>query len=345
MDSMELPPNFDAWHQPIDLLFPDGSNFTVNMQDFNFIRLYAARLSIVNGAQIGATLILILVLLLLTRSEKRKSSIFIINAACLLFNLIRCILASSFTTSTLQHPYAQLIQDFTRVTKVDLATMVAANTFTMIVTILIMVSLSMQVWVVCVTTAPIHRTMIMFSTTIVALVAIAWKGVYCIINIRETLAHRSTQAFGWALQGSYITQAAAICLYSFIFTYKLGHAIHQRRKLKMPKFGPMQIVFIMGCQTMIIPGTFALFPLLPPTHLHIYTNPTQQYSPSSNSAPKSPNLAPSPPPSYAFSYPSALSGPASPTRPFPQRPDQTRTIASSKESFIAALPRRLAARR
>ncbi|KAF1918501.1 fungal pheromone mating factor STE2 GPCR-domain-containing protein [Ampelomyces quisqualis] len=258
MDSMELPPDFDAWKQPITMLFPDGSNFTTSVEYFNLMRIYGSRLSIVNGAQIGATLTLLLVLFLLTRSEKRKSSIFIINAACLLFNLVRCILASCYTTSTLWNPYAQLIKDFTYVTKGDLATTVAANTFTLIVTVLIMISLSLQVWVVCITTAPVHRAIIMFATTLMAMVAVGWKAAYVIINTRETLALRPFDPYAHVLLGSYITQAVAIWFYSLIFTYKLGYAIIQRRKLKMPQFGPMQIVFIMGCQTMIIPAIFTL---------------------------------------------------------------------------------------
>jgi pheromone alpha factor receptor len=257
MDSRELPPDFDAWRQPITMLFPDGSNFTTSVDYFNAMRIYGSRLSIVYGAQIGATVTLLLILLLLTRAEKRKSSIFIVNAACLLFNLIRCVLNSCYTTGTLFHPYAQLIGDFTHVTKGDLATMAAANTFTLIVTILVMISLSLQVWVVCITTAPAHRTLIMLGTTFVALAAVGWKAAYVIINIRETLGLRSFDPYKRVLLDSYITQAVAICLYSFIFTYKLGYAIVQRRKLNMPQFGPMQIIFIMGCQTMIVPGTFA----------------------------------------------------------------------------------------
>jgi pheromone alpha factor receptor len=53
---------------------------------------------------------------------------------------------------------------------------------------------------------------------------------------------------------AHITQAVAVWVYAVIFTWKLGVAIVQRRRMRMTQFGPMQIIFIMGCQTLIVPG-------------------------------------------------------------------------------------------
>jgi pheromone alpha factor receptor len=260
MTSTTLPPDFDPWMQPFTLYRQDGSSFSNSIDQVDQIRLYAARLAVTYGCQIGASLSLLLVLLLLTRASKRKSFIFLINALSLTANTIRCILLSCYVTSTLLNPYAQLSSDFSRVTRGDLAVSTAANTFTLLVTILVMVSLSMQVWVVCITTAPIHRYIIMGTTTTMALIATGYKAAFVILNIKQTLNLQNVIPYKEIVFRSYITQAVAIWLFSSIFTYKLGYAIIQRRKLKMPQFGPMQIVFIMGCQTMLIPGTFASSP-------------------------------------------------------------------------------------
>jgi pheromone alpha factor receptor len=270
MDSMATPPDFDAWTQPVFLLNADGSNLTVPVDYFDLVRIYHSRLSIAYGTQIGATLVLLVVLLLLTRAEKRKSSVFLINGLCLTVNFIRCVLLSCYSTSTISNPYSQISGNFTRVTTGDLATAVAANTFTLIVTCLIMISLSIQVWVVCITTAPIHRYVIMGATTLVACVATGFKAAFVIINIKQTLSYETFEAYKYVFQASYITQAIAIWFFSCIFTYKLGYAIVQRRKLKMPQLGPMQIVFIMGCQTMLIPGTFITHSFLTRCSLTIF---------------------------------------------------------------------------
>jgi pheromone alpha factor receptor len=266
MDPMAASREFDLFTQEFNLTFPDGSTHGISMQLIEDSRIFIARLATNYGAQTGATTVLLLVLLLLTRAGKRKSNIFLINAICLVANTIRCILFTCYTTSSILNPYAQLTGDWSRVTKSDLATTAAMNVFTLFVTILVMISLSMQVWVVCVTTAPVQRYIIMGATTIVALVAIGYKTAFVSLNIRDLLSFQATEAYVHIYQESYIAQAVAICFFSCVFTYKLGHAIYQRRKLNMPQFGPMQIVFIMGCQTMMIPGTFSPFHLL--THPH-----------------------------------------------------------------------------
>ncbi|KAH7380348.1 fungal pheromone mating factor STE2 GPCR-domain-containing protein [Phaeosphaeria sp. MPI-PUGE-AT-0046c] len=255
---------FDPWAQPIVLFNADGSNMTVSMEYFDMYRLYTARLALTDGAQVGATVTLLLVLLLLTGAEKRRSHIFITNALCLLTNAIRCILLSCWTTSTIWHPYAQISGDSSHIKRGDQATVIAQSVLTLIVTVLVMASLSLQVWVVCITTAPMHRYIIMGTMTVVACIATGFKFAMVIIISKQTLEFQSLWNYKKILTGSYVTQAMAIWLFSCVFTYKLGYAIVQRRKLKMPQFGPMQVVFIMGCQTMLIPGTH-----LPPfLHLH-----------------------------------------------------------------------------
>lgn len=254
MDHVAGQQELDPWTQPIVLFNADGSNMTVSMDYFNMYRVYTARLALTDGAQVGATVTLLLVLLLLTGGEKRRSHIFITNALCLLTNSIRCILLSCWTTSTIWHPYAQISGDSSHIKHSDQATVVAESVLTLIVTVLVMISLSLQVWVVCITTAPVHRYIIMGITTIVACIATGFKFAMVIIISKQTLEFQSLWDYKNILTGSYVMQAIAIWLFSCIFTYKLGYAIVQRRKLKMPQFGPMQIVFIMGCQTMLIPG-------------------------------------------------------------------------------------------
>jgi pheromone alpha factor receptor len=251
-----LPLDFDAWSQPIRLLLQDGSEFEVSMEMFNFYRLYGVRIGINYGTQIGASILLLLVLLLLTKSSKRRSSLFIMNALCLLSNIIYRILTSCFLTSTMWHPYTQLSQDWSRVATSDLATIVASNTMHLIVSMLVMVSLSLQVWVVCVTTKPSQRFVIMGVTSMMALVSIGFKFAVVVITNEAALNFVGVDEQLAVVTGSYITQAIAIWLYSCVFTWKLGYAIVQRRRLNMPQFGPLQIIFIMGCQTMIIPGIY-----------------------------------------------------------------------------------------
>lgn len=257
MESSPLPPGFDLWTQNFTLLLADGSTFNVSMSDVNSYRLYSTRLAISYGTQLGASILLLLVLLLLTRSEKRKSSIFILNALCLVGNSLRCIFSCCFLTGNLMHPYTQLSGDPSRATTSDLAVSIASTTLSFLVTMLVMASLSLQVWVVCVTTSKLQRILIMGTTTAMTLVSIGFKFAFMIASNRATVHLTSLPPDDKLGASSFITQAVAILLYSCVFIWKLGDAIVQRRRLKMLQFGPMQIVFIMGCQTMVIPGMWS----------------------------------------------------------------------------------------
>ena len=93
-------------------------------------------------------------------------------------------------------------------------------------------------------------------TTTMACVAFGVRLAAVYWNTKYTLEGTSADSIVKLVAMSYITQSVSIWVFSCVFTYKLGYAIYQRRRLNMPQFGPMQIVFIMGCQTMFIPGTF-----------------------------------------------------------------------------------------
>jgi pheromone alpha factor receptor len=246
------PATFDPQHQNLTMYAPDGSIISSDMDFLNSARLYTARFGISYGAQIGASFTLLVVLLLLTRSKKRKSAIFILNALCLFLNIWRCIFTACFLTGGFMHPY-DLMSGFYSASTRDLAFSVTSNVLSFLVITLVMASLSLQVWVACVTTSKLQRFLILGITTAMALVNIGIKFAIMVFSNIATvqLVNRGVDKMS---AYSVITQAVAVILYSCVFTWKLGYAIIQRRRLKMLQFGPMQVVFIMGCQTMTIPG-------------------------------------------------------------------------------------------
>jgi pheromone alpha factor receptor len=259
VQSIQVPSNFVPWTQNFTLTVPDGNggglSVLINMQEVNDYRIYGFRLGISYGAGFGASIMLLIILLILTKAEKRKSLIFLLNATCLLTNTIRCLLLCFWVTGNLYDPYAALTGDQSQATSEDFATFVTINVFGIIVTALVFTSLSLQVWIVCVTTPPLQRSIIMGITTSLACVAFGFRLVTVYRNTKLTLAYKDLDSIANLRFTSYILQCVSIWVFSCIFTYKLGYAIFQRRRLNMPQFGPMQIVFIMGCQTMFIPGT------------------------------------------------------------------------------------------
>ena len=259
-EHVQVPPNFDPWRQDLNVTIPDGQGgwviATRNMVDLDQYRYYGFRLAISYGSGFGASLMLFLVLILMTKPDRRKSFVFVLNTTCVLLNAIRCLLFCAWVTGNFYNPYSVLAQDWSHITQGDFGTQITTNVLGILVNALIFASLSLQVWIACVTTPALQRNIIMAVTTIMASVSFGYRIAAVYYNVKLTLAYQDEDSIEQLVSVSNVLQAVAIWLYSCVFTFKLGCAIMQRRRLNMPQFRPMQVVFIMGCQTMLIPGTF-----------------------------------------------------------------------------------------
>ena len=250
-----MPDHFNPYTQSFTLRLANGELFQADLTMIEFLRQWGIRLALNYGTQVGASILLLVVLVVLTRHEKRKSSIFVMNVLCLFFNATRVIVQCLYLTGGWFSPYPSITSDYTFISSTDIANTVAANTLTMVVYICIMISLNMQVWVVCITTQKLQRFLIMSITAAIALAALGLRFAVTIISSIQTMNSRGMGDYQTLLSATTIVTTIAIWAYCVVFTVKLGFALLQRKRLGMTQFGPMQIIFIMGCQTMIIPGT------------------------------------------------------------------------------------------
>jgi pheromone alpha factor receptor len=210
MEHVQVPPNFDPWSQNLNFTVSDGEGgwviVTKNMMDLDQYRYYGFRLAISYGAGFGASLMLFLILILMTKADRRKSFVFLLNAACVFTNAIRCLLFGTWVTGEFYNPYTVLSQDWSHITNGDFATHITINIFGILVNALVFISLSLQVWIVCITTPALQRTIIMAVTTIMAGVSFGYRvaAVYC--NTKLTLAYQPTDSIEKLVSTSYMLQ-------------------------------------------------------------------------------------------------------------------------------------------
>lgn len=247
------PPDSDPFTQTFTLLLPDGTPIPVSLADLDDFYLYAVRISINYAAQLGASLLLLITIALLTQPDKRYSPIFIINVVSLAVNFIRLVLQCLYFTGPFCQIYAVFSGDFSRITQNDLAMSVADSVLSTVLLTLIEVSLLLQAQVVCVTLRKLFRYAIFWSSMMVAAVAIAFRIGFCVENVRYTLTFTQPIGLEWLASATNITTTVSIWWFCAVFVTKLGLALRQRRKLGLRRFGPMQIIFIMGCQTLLVP--------------------------------------------------------------------------------------------
>ncbi|KAL9097982.1 MAG: hypothetical protein Q9163_006262 [Psora crenata] len=244
----------DPFEQSFTLVSPIIGPFNVSLVDINDFNLYNIEICINYGAQIGASIAILLLLLLLTKPDKRLSAILIVNTFSLIFNIIRNVLQCVRFTGPWTNTYAFFADDYSRIHTKDYAIPIASTVFTFLMQICVETSLYMQVRVVCVTLRELYRRVILAVSAVIALLAIGFRFAYMVENDKAIVALVPTASLYWLGSATNITTSISIFWFCAVFVTKLGFALHQRRKLGIGQFGPMQILFIMGCQTLIIPA-------------------------------------------------------------------------------------------
>src|SRR3954468_3343787 len=81
----------DPYQQNVIMHYANGTEFEVPMKALDVFVMYNVRVCINYGCQLGASIVLLIILLLLTHSDKRKSSVFIVNGMALFFNCLRLL--------------------------------------------------------------------------------------------------------------------------------------------------------------------------------------------------------------------------------------------------------------
>lgn len=263
--------NFDPYTQSFTLLKADGAtSFNVSISNLDSMYQYSVRISINYSVQLGASLVLLLVLLLLTQPEKRRSPIFLINLVSLSLNVIRMLLQCFFFTGNFTESYAFFAGDYSRITNADYANQIVSAVMNLLLLISVETSLCLQIRALCSNIIlPIYRRIIFSLSAITVFLALGFRLALCVENVRYILTVSAALTnINWLQSASNITTTISICWFCAVFVGMLGMAIHRRQQMGMKKFGPLHVIFIMGCQTLVIPGLFA-----PPsdyTHLNIY---------------------------------------------------------------------------
>ncbi|KAL3482201.1 fungal pheromone mating factor STE2 GPCR-domain-containing protein [Aspergillus californicus] len=249
---------FDPWTQNITFRDGNGEPFEVPISAIDEFAQYPVRVCINYGAQLGASLILLLILLLLTKSEKRSSYVFYLNCLALFLNVGRLICSTVVFTSPWTKAYAYFSGDFSRVPTSAYANSVIGVIFLAMVVTAIEISLVNQIQVVCANLRRIYRRVLLGVSIVVAIIPVAFRYWLAAENIKSITGADSPLPFNGLESATNILLTVSICFFCAVFVTKLGFAIHLRRKLGLTEFGPMKVIFIMGCQTMVIPALFSI---------------------------------------------------------------------------------------
>lgn len=251
---------FAPYDQNISIVAPNGVDpIMVPLQTIAELQLMATHMGIMFGVQIGMVAILLLVLAMVTKPQKWRSVVFVLNTLALIFILIRNIFQCIEVTGPFYNYYNWVagyyedVEDAKQLSE-------TAECMSFLIDLVIELSLMFQVHIVCCTLRSVWRKLLLFVSILVVLMTVGVRFALMVFNIRDNIAIVGQSTDEQWDRINRLASASNICLmtsiifFSLIFCIKLAHAIFQRRKLGIKQFGPIQIIFVMGCQTLIIPG-------------------------------------------------------------------------------------------
>jgi len=243
-------PGFNPHKQNITLFNPDGSTVTVGLNELDAMFAYNVRVAVVFASQIGACALLFVIMAMLTKPDKRRA-LFYLNTASLILVIVRSVLQILYFVGPWAETYNYVAYYYEDIPYSDKLISIWAGIIQLILNICILLSLIIQVRVVYATTPKLNTIMTLVSS-VLASISIGFFFTV-IIQISEAILH-GVEYNGWAYKVHRGVFAGTIAFFSFIFVFKLALAIRRRKVLGLQKFGPLQVIFIMGCQTMIVPG-------------------------------------------------------------------------------------------
>ncbi|KAK2786719.1 hypothetical protein FQN52_007727 [Onygenales sp. PD_12] len=251
---MASPPSADPYQGTVTFHYANGTGFNVPLRDLDSFILYSTRVSINYSAQLGASLILVILLALLTSPEKRRSLIFALNASALVFNFARLLCMSIYFTTAFSMPYIYFSGEYFRVPMSAYACSILGVVFSFLLVVAVEFSLVLQTQVICATLPEVRKYLLLGVSLVIALVAVTFRLVLTVQNTKFILNALDFSSYIWLQEATAITITISICFFSLIFITKLGIAINSRRHLGITRFGAMQVIFVMSCQTMVIPA-------------------------------------------------------------------------------------------
>lgn len=261
MSSFVNTSTFDPLNQNFTILTPDGETaFSVALSFVNEVQANTVRQGIIIGSQVGAAALLLVCLMLVTKKDKRRSVIFILNALALLLVVIRGIFEGIVFTGPFYDWYRYLTWDYLN-TKQAQAVSVCSEVAGVLLIVVLELSLVFQVRIVCCTLQPVWCHLVNTVNMFVALLVAGARLGLAVLNIHWNILgiqHETAWQFhrlNRLASALYLLFVIGIGISAAIFCTKLAFAIRRRHSMGITQFGPTQIIFIMGCQTMIAPCT------------------------------------------------------------------------------------------
>jgi pheromone alpha factor receptor len=242
-------------NQSFNLTSLDGTPVTLTLTAVNDAMYFIIAQTAAYGFTIGFSGMLLIVLALLTTRDKAKRPIFILNVLSLIIILYRCIISVVITCANYEHGIGEaMLGAINQYSVADFAPSIMIGVLNPLLYASMLSSLVLQVRVVFAaepTTQRILTIVMSFAAFAIFAFGVTFNAGFIKLQVDSVPFQQS----GWTYDVVRIGIIIFIGISCLLFLYKLAITIRRRRRMGFQKFGPLQILFIMFGQCLIIPCT------------------------------------------------------------------------------------------
>jgi pheromone alpha factor receptor len=242
-------------NQPFNLTALDGSQITLTLTTVNDAMYFIIAQTAGYAFTIGFSGMLLIILGLLTTREKAKRPIFILNVLSLIIILVRSIIYVVVVCANYQHGIGEyLLGAIAQYTVATFAPSIMIGLLNPLLYITMLSSLVLQVRVVF-AAEPTTQKILTVVMAGAAFVIVAFGVTFNAYFIQMQVDGIASAESGWVYNVVRIGIIIFIGISCLLFLYKLAITIRRRQRMGFQKFGPLQILFIMFGQCLVIPCT------------------------------------------------------------------------------------------
>ncbi|KAL7907267.1 fungal pheromone mating factor STE2 GPCR domain-containing protein [Trichoderma velutinum] len=252
---------FDPYTQNITILGPPNSlPIQIPITQIDAFNDETASIIINYGAQLGASLTMLLVILLTTPSQKFLRASNLLHVLALIVCVVRSVFLVFYFLSPFSHFYQVWSNDYSQIPSWNYRTSIAGTVFSMLLFIITEGALMNQAWTMVSLFAPKAKYTICFLSMLITLITVSFRVAYTVVQCESILNLESTRKYAWLVKTTLIWNTCSIAWFCALFNSKLiYHLISNRGVLPSRRaMNPMEVLIMANGILMFVPVIFAI---------------------------------------------------------------------------------------
>ncbi|UKZ76739.1 hypothetical protein TrVFT333_004448 [Trichoderma virens FT-333] len=250
---------FDPYTQSITIHSPPGPPIKIPIPEIDRFNDETASIIINYGAQLGASITMLLVILLTVPTQKFLRASNLLHILALLVCVFRTVFLVFYFISPFSHFYQVWSGDYSQIPAWNFRTSIAGAVLPMLLTVTTEAALMHQAWTMVSLFANKTKYAITFLSLLLTLIAIAFRVAYTVAECKSIIDLVSAEKYAWLIKTTLIWNTCSVGWFCALFNSKLvWHLVSNRGVLPSRRaMTPMEVLIMANGILMIFPVIFA----------------------------------------------------------------------------------------